>query len=145
MPLYSWYKEKGTSSIKGKFTSSGCTVESYNFTEDELKGVPAISNFVFANKKIFSIGDFAFRVNALTDSDVIMNGVTIPGASILISYNDVNSVALADSDGKFSYSYDSILPIRTVITFNAKQDAGLILLILKIIVTSLSSIFYKWF
>lgn len=126
MPLYSWYKGKGTSSIKGKFTSSGCTVESHDFTEEELKELPAISNFVFANKKIFSIGDFAFRVNALTDSDVIMSGVTVPGTSILISYNDVNSVALADSDGKFSYSYDSALPIGTVITFDAKLSDDVI-------------------
>ena len=126
MPLYSWYKEKGTSSIKGKFTSSGCTVESHNFTEDELKVLPAISNFVFANKKIFSIGDFTFRVNALTDSDVIMSGVTVPETSILISYNDVNGVVQADSDGKFSYSYDSALPIGTVITFNAKLNDDVI-------------------
>lgn len=104
MPLYSWYKKKGSSSIKGKFTSGGCTIESHNFIEEELKVLPAISNFVFANKKIFSIGDFAFRVNALTDSDVMMSGVTMSGASILISYKDVNSVALADSVGKFSYS-----------------------------------------
>ena len=126
MPLYSWYKEKGTSSIKGKFTSSGCTIESHNFTEEELKELSAISNFVFANKKIFSIGDFAFRVNALTDSDVMMSGVTIPGASILISYNDVNSVVTADGDGKFSYSYDSALPIGAVITFNAKLSDDVI-------------------
>lgn len=126
MPLYSWYKEKGTSSIKGKFTSGGCTVESYNFTEEELKELPAISNFVFANKKIFSIGDFAFRVNALTDSNVIMSGVTVPDTSILISYNDVNSVVTADGDGRFSYSYDSALPIGTVITFNAKLSDDVI-------------------
>lgn len=126
MPLYSWYKEKGTSSIKEKFTSSGCTIESHNFIEEELKVLPAISNFVFANKKIFSIGDFAFRVNALTDSDVMMSGVTMSGASILISYKDVNSVVTADSDGKFSYSYDSALPIGTVITFNAKLSDDVI-------------------
>lgn len=126
MPLYSWYKEKGTSSVKEKFTSSGCTIESHNFIEEELKVLPAISNFVFANKKIFSIGDFAFRVNALTDSDVMMSGVTMSGASILISYKDVNSVVTAGSDGKFSYSYDSALPIGAVIIFNAKLSDDVI-------------------
>lgn len=120
MPLYSWYKEKGNSSIKGKFNSSTCTIESHNFTNDELSILPSLSNFVFSNKKIFSIGNFAFRVNALTDSDTMLSGISTPNSSILISYNDVNNVVIADNNGKFSYSYENTLDIGTIITFNAK-------------------------
>ena len=46
MSLYSWYKEKGNSSIK-TFNSSTCTIESHNFTNDELSILPSLSNFVF--------------------------------------------------------------------------------------------------
>ncbi len=120
MPNYSWYKDIGSASITGKFTSSTTSITSNNFTEDELKKLPDLSNLIFANKKIFSVGDFSFRVNALTDSDVEMSGVTDAFNSILISYNDVNAVVVADSFGKFSYKYDKALDIGTVITFNVK-------------------------
>ncbi len=121
MPDYSWYKSSSNSSINGKFSSSSTSIENHNFTTDELKNLPSLDNFIFANKKIFSIGDFPFRVNALTDSDVMISGVTGAGNSILISYNDVNSVVVAGDDGTFNYSYDTPLEIGTIITFNVKM------------------------
>lgn len=126
MPEYSWYKELGSISISGNFTSSVTNITSNNFTSDELKELPALSNLVFANKKIFSIGTFPFRVNALTNTDTTITGSTISGSSILISYNDINDVVLVDSDGNFSYSYINPLDIGTIITFNVKMKDDVI-------------------
>ena len=126
LPSYSWYKEDSSASISGNFNSSTCKIVSHNFSSDELNKLPDLSNFIFANKKIFSIGDFAFRVNSLTDTDKEMSGVTGAGNSVLISYNDVNVVVVSDSDGNFNYSYDNELAIGTVITFNVKMKDDVI-------------------
>lgn len=126
LPTYSWYKENSSASISGNFNSSTCKIVSHNFSSDELNKLPDLSNFIFANKKIFSIGDFAFRVNSLTDTDKKMSGVTGTGNSVLISYNDVNVVVVSDSDGNFNYSYDNELAIGTVITFNVKMKDDVI-------------------
>lgn len=120
LPNYSWYKENATSKISGTFNSSSTKITSHNYTEEELKNLPSIDNFIFTNKKIFSVGDFLFRVDALTDTDLNISGKTLPLASILISYDNVSTVVKADSDGNFNYSYDSPLPIGTPISFNAK-------------------------
>ena len=126
LPTYSWYKESGTSNVNGTFSSNAVKINGYNYSIEELKSLPDINNFVFANKKILSIGDFAFRVNALTDTDTTMSGVTLPLASILISYDDVTTVITADSTGNFIYSYENPLPLGTLITFQVKEHDDLL-------------------
>lgn len=126
LPEYSWYKEKENSSVVGTFSSSQVKITSHNFTEQEIEKLPSLDNFIFSNKRIFSVGDFPFMVNALTDSDTSMSGVTLENASVLITYNDKSSVVICDEKGNFSYSYDEALPIGTVITFNIKMYNDLI-------------------
>ncbi len=121
LPTYAWYKENGNSEINGTFSSNATKIDSHNYTDAELKNLPDIANFIFANKKIFSVGDFLFRVDAVTDTDLSISGLTIPKASILISYNNINSVINADDNGIFSYSYENTLPIGTIINFNVKE------------------------
>lgn len=65
MPLYSWYKERGNSSISGKFNSNKCTIESHNFTEEELNDLPELANFIFANTKIFFLVIFPLELMLL--------------------------------------------------------------------------------
>ena len=69
LPTYAWYKETGTSNIVGTFSNTSAKINSNNYTEEELANLPDINNFIFANKKIFSIGDFFFRIDAITDTD----------------------------------------------------------------------------
>lgn len=121
LPTYSWYKSD-LSKIEGVFTSSGTTISSHNYTKEELDLLPSLNNFIFQNKKIVSIGDVLLCINALTDQDTQMTGISTPYASILIQYNDVSDVVIADDTGKFIYSYSSPLPIDTVITFTSKKD-----------------------
>ena len=114
------YNNYGTSKISGTFSSGTVKINDYNYTSEELEKLPDINNFVFANKKIFSLGDFFFRVDVLTDTDTSITRYIIPLASILITYQDVNTVITADVDVKFVYSYDQILPIGTVMNFQGK-------------------------
>lgn len=118
---YSWYKTSDLSHITGSFTSTTTTITTNNYTEEELTTLPSLTNLIFPNKKIFSIGSFLFRVNAITDESTTMTGSTLPLSSILIAYNETNNVITSDSSGNFTYTYSPTLPVDTVITFNIKE------------------------
>lgn len=126
LPTYSWYKETEYSIINGTFTNVKTTINTNNFTEEELESLPNLTNFIFNNKRIMSIGAFSLNINALSDKDTSLTGYTLPYASILISYNDTNSVVESDSNGKFTYTYDTPLDIGTTLIFNAKKQNDLI-------------------
>lgn len=99
--------------------------------------MPNLNNFIFSNKKIFSIGDFAFRVNGLTEKDKKVSGVT--GAV----NHDLENINSEKMNGKIVYkSNASIIPLSsspvlvytslenletTEITFN--NNEGILLLI----------------
>lgn len=126
LPTYSWYKEKESSIINGTFTNSAVTISSNNFTTEELNSLPSLDNFIFQTKKILTIGDFQIHMKALTDTDTSLTGITSKNASILITYNDVTTIALADENGAFSYNYNTTLPVGTIITLTAKLEDELI-------------------
>ena len=126
LPTYSWYKDGLISLIKGTFTNNTTIITDNNYTEEELKKLPDLSNFIFPNKKIISIGDFKIYMNALTDTDTSILGTTEPNASILIEYNDTTSSITANNDGSFSYTYQDPLPIGTIISLTAKNENDLI-------------------
>ena len=120
LPTYSWY-ENHISVINGTFTANNVVINEHNYTEEELNNLPSLTNFIFPNKKIISVGDFVFRVDALTDHDTNITGTTLPNASILISYNSINSVIDVNDTGEFNYSYEQPLPIGTNITLTTKD------------------------
>ncbi len=121
LPTYSWYKSDNLSTINGTFTSTATTISDNNYTEEELNSLPGLTNFNIANKKIISVGTVEFMVNALTDTDTMMSGVTDINSSVLIEFNNFSTVVRANEDGEFSYSYTDTLPIGTVITFTVKK------------------------
>lgn len=121
LPTYSWYKEKEISTIKGTFTSSATTISSHNYSESELANLPSLSNFIFPTKKIVSVGVIPVSINPLTDEDTAITAKVSPNASVMIIYLNVNAVVVADDLGNFTYSYDSPLPIGTVIKFEVKE------------------------
>ncbi len=121
LPTYSWYKNNGSSTINGTFSSTKTTISTNNYTEEELKVVPDLANFNFPNKKILSIGTVPLRLNSITDKDTNMGGITDPNASILIEYNDVSTIVKANEEGVFSYDYQETLDVGTVISFIVKN------------------------
>lgn len=126
LPTYAWYKENTLSNISGTFSASKVTINSHNYTSEELSTLPSLENFIFPNKKIMSIGDIPIHVNALTDTDTTMNGITESYASILIQYNEVSAITDANENGNFSYNYDAPLPVGTNITFYVKANNDVI-------------------
>ena len=121
LPTYSWYKNNSLSTISGTFNSTKTTINTNNYTEEELKILPDLTNFNFPNKKILSIGTVPLRLNAITDKDTNMSGITDSNASILIEYNDVSTIVKANEDGIFSYDYQEALDVGTVISFIVKN------------------------
>lgn len=121
LPTYSWYKNNSLSTISGTFNSTKTTIITNNYTEEELKILPDLTNFNFSNKKILSIGTVPLRLNAITDKDTNMSGITDPNASILIEYNDVSIIVKANEEGIFSYDYQETLDVGTVISFIVKN------------------------
>ena len=121
LPTYSWYKNNGLSTISGTFSSTKTNISTNNYTEEELKVLPDLTNFNFPNKKILSIGTVPLRLNSITDKDTNMGGITDPNASILIEYNDVSTIVKANEEGVFSYDYQETLDVGTVISFIVKN------------------------
>ena len=126
LPTYTWHKSSDLITITGTFNSTTATILTSTLTKEDLQTLPSLTNFVFANKKILSIGDFPFRASSITDEDKIVSGLTLPNASVLITINDTSNIVLADDTGKFTYNLDSALPIGTYITFNVKNYQDLI-------------------
>ena len=120
LPTYSWYKDN-ISNIVGTFTSSVTTITSNNFTTEELTTLPALSNFNFPNKKIMSIGTYEIASNIVTNKSKKLYGKSESNSSILISYNDINDVIKVDSNGDYTYSFNDLLDIETVITLTGKS------------------------
>lgn len=121
LPTYSWYKNNSLSTISGTFNSTKTTISTNNYTEEELKILPDLTNFNFPNKKILSIGTVPLRLNSITDKDTNMSGITDSNASILIEYNDVSTIVKANEEGIFSYDYQETLDVGTVISFIVKN------------------------
>ena len=120
LPTYSWYKEKESSIINGTFTNSAITISSNNFTTEELNSLPSLDNFIFQNKRILTIGDFQIHMNALTDTDTSMTGITGKDASILITYNDITTIALADENDNMITLSDS----KTLVYTGTNNDGS---------------------
>ena len=125
-PVYFWYKTSELTNMTGTYTSSKTTLTSNNLTEEDLKILPALSNFNIVDKKAISIGTMKFLPNAVTDESLVINGITSENASVLINYNNESITVKADETGHFSYTLDNTLEIGTIITFNAKSNENLI-------------------
>lgn len=126
LPTYAWYKDTDLSTITGTFNSTTATIKTNNFTEEELANLPDLKNFIFANKKILSIGDAPMHINSITDESTSMSGKSISDSSVLIQYESSSSVVDADESGLFTYNYDTPLAIGVVVTFTSKENNSLV-------------------
>lgn len=126
LPTYAWYKASDLTNITGTFNSTTSTIKTNNLTEEELSTLPDLKNFIFANKKILSIGDAPMHINPITDESTSMSGKSLSNSSILIQYENVSSVVDTDESGFFTYNYDPTLAIGVVVTFTSKENNSLI-------------------
>lgn len=120
LPTYAWYKTSDISAISGNFSNTTTTITETNFTTEELKNLPSLTNFILANKKIFSLGTFSFSVHKIGTKSTVLRGKTLKNVSILIQYLDTSTVITALDSGDFSCTLPSTLELGTIINLQAK-------------------------
>lgn len=114
-PAFYWYKENSLAQISGVFNKDTTTVESYNFTDEQLNLLSDINNFSFQNKKILTMGLLKINVHPITSTSDSISGHTIPLANVKIEYEDKSIKALADENGLFEAKVDTVIPNNTVV------------------------------
>ena len=114
-PAFYWYKENSLAQITGVFNKDTTTVESHNFTDEQLNLLSDINNFSFQNKKILTIGLLKINVHPITSTSDSISGHTIPLANVKIEYEDKSIKALADENGLFEAKVDTVISNNTVV------------------------------
>lgn len=114
-PAFYWYKENSLAQITGVFNKDTTTVESHNFTDEQLNLLSDINNFSFQNKKILTIGLLKINVHPITTTSDSISGHTIPLANVKIEYEDKSINALADENGLFEAKVDTVISNNTVV------------------------------
>lgn len=114
-PAFYWYKENSLAQITGVFNKDTTTVESHNFTDEQLNLLSDINNFSFQNKKILTMGLLKINVHPITSTSDSISGHTIPLANVKIEYEDKSIKALADENGLFEAKVDTVISNNTVV------------------------------
>ena len=114
-PAFYWYKENSLAQITGVFNKDTTTVESHNFTDEQLNLLSDINNFSFQNKKILTMGLLKINVHPITSTSDSISGHTIPLANVKIEYEDKSIKVLADENGLFEAKVDTVIPNNTVV------------------------------
>lgn len=114
-PAFYWYKENSLAQISGVFNKDTTTVESHDFTDEQLNLLSDINNFSFQNKKILTIGLLKINVHPITTTSDFISGHTIPLANVKIEYKDKSINALADENGLFEAKVDTVISNNTVV------------------------------
>ena len=114
-PAFYWYKENSLAQISGVFNKDTTTVESHNFTNEQLNLLSDINNFSFQNKKILTMGLLKINVHPITSTSDSISGHTIPLANVKIEYEDKSIKASADENGLFEAKVDTVIPNNTVV------------------------------
>lgn len=114
-PAFYWYKENSLAQISGVFNKDTTTVESHNFTDEQLNLLSDINNFSFQNKKILTMGLLKINVHSITTTSDSISGHTIPLANVKIEYEDKSINALTDENGLFEAKVDTVISNNTVV------------------------------
>lgn len=122
-PDFSWYKASLLGRVKGTFENGSTTVVETNFDDSEMAGLPLFSNFVFQNRKVFSVGNVKTNIHPIDSTTGSISGHTLPNAWVKIVYLDVDQEVEADVDGMFSYDVSSIPDGTSVKVVTCSPDA----------------------
>ena len=114
-PAFYWYKENSLAQITGVFNKDTTTVESHNFTDEQLNLLSDINSFSFQDRKILTIGLLKVNVHPITNSTNTISGHTVPYANVKIEYEDKSIKALADENGLFEAKVDTVISNNTVV------------------------------
>ena len=112
-PAFYWYKENSLAQITGVFTKDTTTVESHNFTDEQLNLLSDINSFSFQDRKILTIGLLKVNVHPITNSTNTISGHTVPYANVKIEFDNESLVVSADENGLFEASINSTISDNT--------------------------------
>ena len=112
-PTYYWYSDTKNTIFDGNFDQNQTTITSHNLTPEELSDLPNLSNFSLTTIQALSIGTLPLNVYPIDQTTTLVEGVTSPNASVLITYDSKNASATSDADGKFNVSITSGINFAT--------------------------------
>ena len=126
LPEYSWYKNDDLLEIKGIINTTETTIESNNFTSEELNELPDLTNFVFQSKKQFSIGNIPMNIHPINNTSNVLSGHTESFSDVLISYKDTKEIVTADIYGYFEYILLDKIEDNTTIEITANVSSSFV-------------------
>ena len=126
LPDYSWYKENNLIKMEGIITSAMTTITNHNITSDEFKNLPDIGNFIFQNRKQFSIGTALMNIHPINTTKNTISGHTNSFADVLIKYNGNSEIVNADDNGLFEYNLTTSIPDNTKIELTSNVSGSFI-------------------
>lgn len=126
LPDYSWHKDEDLLEIISTVDATTTTVTSHNLTEEELKKIPDLSNFLFQSKKEFFIGNNIINVHPINNTKKIISRHTANLVDVLIKYNRNEQIVTSDNDGYFEYNITDTIPNGTEIEFTSNVSSSFI-------------------
>lgn len=126
IPDYSWYKENDILKIDGIITSTLTSITKYNLTQEELKNMPDIGNFVFQGRKQLSIGSIPINIHPINKTKNVISGHTTAYTDVLIKYDNTKKIVTSDENGLFKYDLLSPLEDNTKVELIANIASSFI-------------------
>lgn len=115
LPDYAWYKEVNLISISGTFEENNFIIDSHNLTEEEINKLPDLSNFIFNNKKVISIGSTKINIHPINSTTTSIGGHTKEISDILIKYNNQEYIIDTNDEMAFEHNIIDSIPDGTEI------------------------------
>lgn len=123
---YSWSKDDNLFEINGTFSKTETIITNHNLTEEEIRILPDLNNFIFQSRKQLSIGNNFINVHPISTTINKISGHTTSMADVLIKYGAKEEVVYADSEGFFEYDILDTLSDDTEITFISNVPSSFI-------------------
>lgn len=115
LPDFSWYKDDDYVEITGTFTSTDTNIDTHNFTEEDLKSLPLLTDFMFQNSRQFSIGLGKMNIHPVDNTSNALTGHTLAFADVLVKYDQKEEFVVADENGRFELTLADNIPDNTTI------------------------------
>jgi hypothetical protein len=119
-PSFSWRKlDKGNINLTANANPTSTTIVSNNFTTEDLAAMPPLAELRFQTAEVLSMGNLPLINDEVNIGDTYVTGETLPGANILVMYNEggqsYSLKGTADSTGKFDISLPNAITSKVAV------------------------------
>ncbi len=115
IPDYAWYKELNLINISGTFEESSFTINSHNFSNEELNKLPDLDNLLFSDKKQISIGSSPINIHPINSTSNSISGHTLEQSSVLIKYDNQEFIVATNNEMMFEHTLTNSIPDGTTV------------------------------